>query len=326
MRTFFSLSILLFSFQQAFAQTEEVRFYPEVLVVSVASLNLRSAPEVNAPKVTSLKRGDQLAFIEAVNGGEYVQMDSLWAPWYKVRAGKNTGYVYATYVSGGWTLLFEGEFLETNLPPLHWYGVYKRDSFADVLHPVQVRLEKEYSEFYQSDMTVLKTDRQDTSKFIIGSPTPLSTGSVISNLGNIEISQWYGSGQLFLGSNYAISVGMEVTDTVHYPVYNLVGLGNAYLDDDDFVKIGNFQLFLLEYNSQPAFLQDLTPWVRMAYEEVMPYVTLRWYGDLDGDKKPDMVLEDCPYEMYCRASLFLSSVARPGERLRKAAEHFFPGE
>ena len=60
-----------------------------------------------------------------------------------------------------------------------------------------------------------------------------------------------------------------------------------------------------------------------AAEGLNPSVTLIWYGDLDGDNKPDAILEDAPYEVGARISLYLSSKARPGMLLHKMCEYFY---
>ncbi len=60
--------------------------------------------------------------------------------------------------------------------------------------------------------------------------------------------------------------------------------------------------------------------------DISPMVDVLWFGDIDHDNKSDMILQDCPYEVGCRASLFLSSKAHKGELLRKVSEHFWPGD
>jgi hypothetical protein len=92
------------------------------------------------------------------------------------------------------------------------------------------------------------------------------------------------------------------------------------------VRITDYKLTLLDYANEPILTQDLTDWVRTEIPEVNPTVDLLWFGDLDRDNKPDAIIQDCPYEVGCRASLFLSSKARSGEYLRKTCEFYWPGD
>jgi len=83
---------------------------------------------------------------------------------------------------------------------------------------------------------------------------------------------------------------------------------------------------VFDYTTQPPARQDITDWLRPGSIEFTPAVNVTWYGDLDGDDKPDAVLSDCPSESGCRESVFLSSKARRGEFLRKVCERFWPGD
>jgi hypothetical protein len=58
---------------------------------------------------------------------------------------------------------------------------------------------------------------------------------------------------------------------------------------------------------------------------MLQLLELLWFGDIDRDDKPDIILQDCPYAGGCRASLYLSSRAKPDELLHKVCEHFWPG-
>ena len=331
-----SLFTLIFSFLLAFPLSAQSQFFPEEMVVTANSLNLRETPDINGKKITSLPRGTVVQFVEAHNKGQWVQADttdpnSPYGPWLKVRAQGNAGWVFGAHVCGTLVLHHEGDVFwnENPLPPLNWYGVFQRDSFADELRKIEVRVVAEKSELYGDDVKVLKTNQKDQSKFIIGSLQPMKTGYA-GPLGVFDVRDMYLSGELAPGATLSIHPGgdMNSNDTMIKPNYIFAVTGCARLDNSEYlnVKVSDYKLTLLDYAAQPPRQQDLTPWVQPESEEFNPLVRLSWYGDLDMDGKPDALLDDCPYEMGCRDALFLSSKARPGEYLRKVCEHFWPGD
>lgn len=331
-----SLFALTFFFIFPFLISAQSQFFPEEMVVTATSLNMREMPDKNAKKITSLPRGTVIQFVEAHNKGQWVQADttdsnSPYGPWLKVRHQEKTGWVFGAHVTGTIVLHHEGDISwdENPLPPLNWYGVYQRDSFADELRKIEVRLVEEKNEFYGENVKMLKTNQKGQSKFIIGSLQPMKTGYA-GPLGMFDIRDMYASGELAPGATVSIHPGgdMNSNDTTMKPSYLFAVTGCARMDNSEYlnVKVSDYRLTLLDYTTTPPRQQDLTPWVRPESEEFNPSVRLSWYGDLDMDGKPDAILDDCPYEMGCRDALFLSSKAKPGEYLRKVCEHFWPGE
>jgi hypothetical protein len=320
-----SVLLLILSLPALGAPAQSSQFYPEEMVVSASSLNLRETPDKNGKKVASLSRGAIVQFVEAVNDGEYVQVDTSgpYAPWYKVRYQDKVGYVFGAYVSGTMVLLYEGDFVD-NLPPLQWYGIYQRDSFADEIRAITVSVKEEYNEVYESKIKILKTNQKEASKCIIGSLKPLKAGYA-GPLGMYHVSDFGVSDALYPGAQMTIYPGQEIYDTLIKPSWQLAATGCARFEND-FVQVTDYRLFVVDYYPESPKKQELTQWVRTELPEVSPAVSLLWYGDVDGDNKPDAIIQDCPYETGCRASLFLSSRARAGEYLRKVCEHFWPGD
>jgi hypothetical protein len=316
-----SLPLLLVLFLPAFLPGQIQAFYPEQLVVTASALNLRESPDVNSKKVVTLNRGTVVEFAEAANGGEYVMVDSIYAPWLRVRYQDKTGYVFGAHVAGTYNLFFENE-LTDNIPAaLNWYGIYQRDSFSDELRPVRVRLEKAWNEMYGSHQ-ILKTDQEQVSKYLLATVQPLKKGYA-GPLGMFEVRDMYVTDGLFPGATLAIHPGQEEMDTTMKPSYGLIVTGCATMQNM-YSRVTDYRLQLLDYSTDPITSQDLTSYVRPESEEINPSVSLLWFGDIDHDNKPDAIIQDCPYEVGCRASLFLSSRARPGEFLKKVCEHFWP--
>ncbi len=329
MKQIFPLFFGLLCALQLFGQSTP--FFSDEMVVTATSLNLRESPDKNGKKVASLTQGTVVQFIEAWNNGEYMQSDSTdpespYAPWLKVRAEGKTGWVFGAYVTAAIGLYYENDYAFDNqaLPPVFWYGVYARDSFSDEIRKVTVRKEEQYNEMYDANLIVLKTNQKEASKFLIASVKPLELG-YCGQLGVFELRDYFGSSTLGPGGQYSIYPGNDMNDTLVKPAYGLAGTGCAVLEGT-YVTVRDYKLTLFDYSTEPASQQDLTRWVKPENEEVGPAIDVLWFGDIDHDNKPDMILQDCPYEVGCRASLFLSSKAKKGEFLRKVSEHFWPGD
>ncbi|MBL7828732.1 MAG: SH3 domain-containing protein [Saprospiraceae bacterium] len=306
-------------------------YFPDEMVVSSTSLNLRESPDKNAKKIISIPQGGVVQVIETWNNGEYVQADttdpeSPYAPWFKVRYDGKTGWVFGAYITGTIGIYFEYDqlFENLNLPPVYWYGVYARDSFADELRKVTVKPVESYNEFFGTNITTLKTNQTESSKFLIASVTPLPAG-YCGSLGSLDMDGYYMSKSLGPGNQMSIYPGNDLNDTLVKPAYGLAAVGCAALEGT-YVTVKDYKLFLFDYSTEPPAQQDLTKWVKPENDAINPSIDILWFGDLDRDDKPDMILRDCPYEVGCRASLFLSSKAKKGEFLRKACEHFWPGD
>lgn len=309
-------------------------FFSAEYIVKANALNMREKPDKNAKKMAALSNGAIVQFVEVWNNGEWVSADSTdenapWGQWMKVRHEKNTGWVFGAYLAPAISLLYEDEFQfqqGDELPNLHWYGVYARDSFADELRRISLRYEDGDSEFYGGQVKLLKTNQSDRSKFIIGVPKPLKPG-YCGGLGAFDVSTYIASESLYPGSLLSIYPGNDMGDTLIKPSYGLAATGCASMATGAMMTVKDYKLTLINWaENEPYPTQDLTPWVKTAMPEVNPMVNLMWFGDLDQDNKPDAILMDCPYEVGCRASLFLSSKAQKGEYLRKVTEHFFPGD
>lgn len=320
--------LLLLGCAGVFAQSTP--FFPEELVVQASALNLRETPDGNGKKIASLPRGTVVRYIDAWNSGQFVQADttkpdSPYAPWLRVRYQDKTGYVFGAYVSGTLALFYEDNFLnDPTLPALNYYGIYQRDSFADETRKIEVRLEEEENEMY-GKVKILKTNQKDKSKFIIGTTGTLPTGYA-GPLGIFETTDFFMTNSLSPGASLAIYAGQEPNDTTMKPTYFLTALGCAAFGES-FVEVRDYRLYAVDYNyGQVPVKQDMTTWVKTEIPELVPAVSLLWYGDIDHDNKPDAIIQDCPYESGCRSSLFLSSKAPRGEFLHKTCEYFWPGD
>lgn len=318
---FFPLALVLAA---CAGQAQSLHFVPDEVLVGASSLNIRSGPDVNAGRVATALKGERLRVLEAYNDGEYFAVDDRMAPWYKVSYKQQVGYVFGGYVRQMYYLLFEDAFFsdDNGLPEVNWYGVYARDSFADELRPVGVRLEMVEDDVF-GPIQVVRTDQKDTSKFIVGSVAPMQPGYA-GPLGFYAIGDMMSGSELQPGAVVNLYAGNDIGDMRTKPSYNLIGSGCADLDSEGNLRFRDFRIQLVDYTPDKPRIQDLSGWlIPTDQSDFYPIISVLWHGDIDGDDSPDALIHDCPGESNCRASLFLSSLARKGEYLRKAAEYFF---
>lgn len=317
-----SATLLLLSVTVMTAQTG---YFPEKMIVTASVLKLRSAADVSKSNVIeTLPRGTVLEVKGLHNKGEVVEVADKYAPWYQVvsPSGK-MGYAFGAFLTGTYSLHFEDEMMDGELPPVLWYGVYRRDSFSDEVRKIEVSVKREYSEMYGEDVALLKTNQKDTSKFIIGSVEMMKEGYA-GPLGITDSPGWFFEGGLMPGSMLPISSGQVPGDTLYGDTYFLAATGCATLKDN-YMQISNFKMEVFEMLPDASRNQDMTEWF-VCEPGLNPSVQLLWYGDIDQDRLPDAVIHDCPLEMGCRTSLFLSSKAKKGALLQKVCEHFWDGD
>lgn len=300
----------------------QMNFFPEELIVQASVLNLRDKPDKSGKVLEKLLQGATLTLVEAVNDGEYVEVDSAFGVWLKVRSVSKMGYVFSPHVIGAYNLYQEGDVFDNALPKLNWYGVYMRDSFADEIRKIDVRLDMSYHELFGDSVPMLKTNQPTTAKFIIGTSYTFKPG-LAGPLGAYDPGTLYISGELPPGAMLPIYPGTEINDTLPYSTYFLAATGCAQFEDSDYVRVRDYRLYAYESSADGyAPKQDLTGWVQ-AEEGMNPSINMVWFGDLDGDRKPDVILQDTPQESAVRISLFLSSKARTGEYIHKVCEYFY---
>jgi Bacterial SH3 domain len=297
-------------------------FFQEEYIIQSPVVSMLENPD-SKKVVETLKKGTVVKFVEVWREGRFFALDTLYGQWLKVRTPSNkTGYVYSEYVSGTYELALEGMYLYKGVPEgLDWYGVFMRDSFSDELLRVKPQIKEENEEDFWAK--TLMTDQPKPSKFLLGTTQRLKPG-FCGSLGHYDPGMMYSNNSLNPGNLLSIYIGTEMGDTTSTPSWFLAAAGCGRLTDTTLV-MDNYQLFLMSDYPFGGIRQDLTKYVRTA-PGVLPSVSLLWYGDIDYDNKPDMILDDCPEEIGCRYSLFLSSKAGPGELVRKVCEFYLPME
>ena len=97
------------------------------------------------------------------------------------------------------------------------------------------------------------------------------------------------------------------------------------MDSDNFVEVQNYKIWVTHHikNAKQSVKQDLTHYFQDLGIDLND-VHLSYFGDLDNDKKPDVIIQTCQ-DIGCHQLLFLSSEAKSGELLQLMSIHFEDG-
>ena len=119
----FFITINLFFSATAFSQ---IPSFTNKLVVNASSLNLRSAPGLNAEVLRMLEEGEVVEFIE-VFSVEPIQIGKVHGYWLKVESSDQIeGYTFSAYLVNS-IVLFEEYNAPERLPKLNWYSLHRED-------------------------------------------------------------------------------------------------------------------------------------------------------------------------------------------------------
>lgn len=316
------LCFILLGFSQCFHAQNTV--WPEQLEVTASSLKLRDKPSLDAKVLTSIPNGavvDNLTQ-HGEDRPEWDNIDGIDAPWMKVRYKAQTGFAFGAYLKTDFYLFYENSVINYVPNVKNWYALFKTPK-GDELRKVLVYSAFDTVETDDRLHEMIRIDGSERSSFIIGTDKDLNTGIVGDY--NLRHKQW-GEQNDF---RYEINPGKTVSLMSLYETFQrsdayfeLAGtgsfdLGKQYLEQHDF-KIWATQK--PNYNSTYAITQDLTPF----FDPRENSCTLKWWGDLDGDGKPDVIFGRCTTgEGGCTDYLFLSSKAKTGEIMHPAAAFYW---
>ena len=187
---------------------------------------------------------------------------------------------------------------------MHWYGIY-RTNHVDSLVEVRLLPVKTWQEANMTWSTIA-TNRSKTSQalFIIGSKKALKN-KVVSRY------EMFKTQMLYPGISYAAYVldesGNIRTDKV------LTATGNVK-DVMQFPLIENYKLKISDYPSYKN-PQELNEYFELNSESGT--FQILWFGDLDADLKPDLILQS--NSNTSETILLLSSEAKGAKHVEKVA-------
>ena len=209
----------------------------------------------------------------------------------------------------GYSLLYEGESCcqTTFDTSLNWYGIFET-SIGDSLIKVQLVLEKIIGyDGHPWNKIVTDQSHSRQSKYILGSKSPLK--EKLLNSGTQSMPHY---GFLFPGQR--ANVYSIVKPGISGDCVTLIATGNVksigYCPE-----IENYKLMISNTYSY-EIIQDLT--TEFDFRGECGMFGLTWFGDIDGDQKPDMIFSAANNAEGIE-TLFFTSVAEKGKYIKKVA-------
>jgi len=318
------VSLLLLLYQGlAFAQDSTCREGEmKARVLSKTGLKLRSGPSQKADVKLSVAYWSLVDLCES----DFVHdtIDGTIGSWWRVRYKGTDGYMFGGYLLEVDTahsrykdvriMQERSSCSQVNYDPaLNWYGVYRMDGF-DTIMRVEIDVTRGNIAIIEKtgeDGLSVRTNHSDSlwSLFLIGSKTPLVESSVRN--GRHE-GKWMFPGQsqdvFVLGGRRNPMYSKPIPRDQRPPRISLIALG-AVTDVDYCPQMEDYRLILKSDQVNPI-RQNITELIKFKGECNMP--RLYWFGDLDGDKKPDMVFVGGVTSM-AEYTLLLSSLANENE-------------
>ncbi|MBK8965817.1 MAG: SH3 domain-containing protein [Saprospiraceae bacterium] len=292
------------------------------LEVTASALKLREAPRLDAAVLSVLPQG---AAVENLSRQDqppvWDVIDGKSAYWVRVGYQGQTGYAFGAYLKADFYLFYENTIV-AELPNVkNWYALYKTPE-GDELRKTTVFTKLDSVEITGGLEPILHAGATG-STFVIGTDRELKTGIVGDYY--LRHDQWGEE----IDFHYELNPGANVLLTsFHAPLRHsdhfvaVLGTGSYELSTGLLEKRDLKIWAALKSESGNNFLtkQDLSAFFNPRDESAL----LKWWGDLDGDGKPDVLIGRCAFgEGGCTDYLFLSSNARTGELLRLAAAYYW---
>ena len=311
-------------------------------VMAVSGLNLRDKPSLESKVLKKLPFGSVIYSV-AIHAGPD-QMDN----WYKkdtingvighwidaeLKKDKIEGFVFSPYV-------YYGEIIDNKLdentirfsqegfgcgevdfhPKLDWYGLYKRDN-KYYLEEIEIDLilsklnyDKEFQDFIGEDEegVMLKTNKAESSQFIIGTKKNLKPGNIAS-LFQVEETDYNPSDKNgFLYPEEKMNFHYESRN------YELRAFEKINIDSTDYQLERKYELEFSIYDSKhqkilnQKFSQDLMFCCDAKMHAQYQTPQIYWVGDINSDKILDLILYQHTMTEGCGVcwthSLFLSNI------------------
>jgi hypothetical protein len=287
----------------------------EYMIIS-SSLNLRENPDINSKSLTQISNGELVQTVDNQETTRSDRVNDLQGIWIKVRYRQFTGYAFSAYLGARYMLYFEHEHIHYLPKVKYWYGVYydtlKRQ---EVIREIKTRLKETYDPDFQTKEAILLTDQKKQSSFLIATNEKLSEQSM-----GVFFSRKPQKGYappMLPGTEEWLFHRLN-SNTVASETYHLFATG-AYSMTEHGLRLDDYEIYVAD-NTPPdsrfTLIQNISRYLVGESHELF------YCGDIDGDDKPDIIMTSCS-NSFCSYTLFLSSLAKPGELLHPVSSYTF---
>lgn len=311
MRIFILIILSTLIQTSSFAQT---RIQQDEMVVWATEVNLRETPSIGSRVLATISNGEIVKPI--YEEGVIVireQINDIYGYWEKVEYKSLVGYIFSTYIGPKYQHFYEGDHISYFPTVNNWYGIYY-DSISrnEIIKKVGVKVVKTKYEGDPKEHKILYTNQRSKSLFLIATNVEMPDREIGLFTKRFENDTKF----LRPGDSQTLYYKSEF-NTVSGVSYNIFSTGTYELENNS-LRLSNYKVFLSDrspIHSQPTLLQDLTQILN-----INGVCEIVYFGDIDNDKKPDLILNRCGNN--CIEILFLSSMAKEGELLRSVSVHY----
>lgn len=289
-------------------------------IVISNKLNVRDKPSMNSNIVGVLENGETVKVIghnqlnfeiydcESVNDNEHC--------WREIIFKQKKGYVHSLYLGTKYMLFYEDSYINYFPKVKYWYGVYYDTvSQKEVIRKIEPFV-KNLKHESDVEHDFLMTNNKQKSIFIISTNTliPEREMGVFTRSHNNEndsynnlkpgVTQWLYS--------------QVIRSTITGPMYELITTGDYFISDYG-LATKNIEFYVYEGKfPNPTKIQNITKYTRNK-----EYVKIEYFGDIDGDFKPDIIIQASSHHSH-NSVLLLSSEASPKDLLEEVSlySHF----
>lgn len=329
MKTIIALTLLFFIHQPDYAQSYKagpVDYYARVVLKT--GLALKSEPSEKSKTLATVPFWGKISTTYEIIKEDTVQ--NTLGCWKKVMYNNVEGFMFDGFllkvdslceIQKDIRIMIEGSLCgPPNFDPaLNWYGIY-RTAGVDSLIKVEITITRRdlsnNDEIEGGDM-LISTNRTGKMRSIllIGSKNQLSANIVSYN--SEKANNYYSELDrhlLYPGQTYAVYMWLDQHSTNNSIDLNAIG---TVKDVQDCPVLENYRLRLTNIRNDfnNYITQDITADFCYKGECGMPGIT--WFGDIDNDKKPDLLFSAASTTTN-QITLFLSSRAKNDEFVRKA--------
>lgn len=294
-------------------------------VIAKSGLNLRSEPDRNSEAIRSLPYWGEVKLCPERVPFQLDTIDGFVGFWRLLEFQGTEGYAFDAFllhvdyhdtlhsIAKDFRFSMEhGGCSDINFDPkLHWFGVYRMDG-VDSIMPVDIEVVKPGSRLVQDydvgNDWILRTHHSDSMRalFLIGFKNPVSAAS--------EHRWQHVPSIMYPGQTQHVN-SLRARGKAGKHGFELIAAGTVkkvqYCPE-----LENYRMFITNdrYNGHE---QDILPDMTYLGQCRMPQ--LYWFGDIDGDARPDMVFQASSNSMSGH-TLFLSTLATGSNYVGKADE------
>lgn len=284
-------------------------------IVISNKLNVRDKPSMDSNIIGVLENGETVKVIghDRINFENYdcESVNDIEHCWREITFKQKKGYVHSLYLGTKYMLFYEDSYINYFPMVKYWYGIYYDTvSQKEVIRKIEPFV-KNLKHESDVEHDFLMTNNNQKSIFIIATNTLI----VEREIGVFTRSQ-NKENDCYKNLKPGIRrwlYSQVIKSTITEPMYTLITTGDYFVSDYG-LEVKNIEFYVYEGKfPNPTKLQNITKYTRNK-----EYVNIEYFGDIDGDFKPDIIINTASHSSQYSV-LLLSSEASPNDLLEEVS-------